>query len=82
MDIYPSFGLLQRGNVTVLLNTEELSEPTFGKSTIANRDITVYIPPSISQNTISRPINILVANDGSYQEVDTYVMSGFHVTIS
>lgn len=81
MEVYPAFGLLQRANITTLLNTAELSEPTFGKSTITSRDINVYIPPSISQNTIKRPINILVANDGSYQEVETYVMSGFDVAV-
>lgn len=29
------------------------------------RDISVYIPPSIYQNTLSRPIHIIVVNDGT-----------------
>lgn len=81
MNIYPAFGLLQDRNVSALLNTRDLSQPTFGHSTIASRDINVYIPPSILQNTIKRPIHILVANDGSLQEVKTYISSGFDVAV-
>jgi len=81
MNIYPAFGLLQDRNISALLNTKDLSQPTFGHSTIASRDINVYVPPSIIQNTIIRSIHILVANDGSLQEVKTYVSSGFDVAV-
>lgn len=44
-----------------------------------SRDITVYVPSSVSQNNLRRKINILVANDGSEQEVQTYVFNGFEL---
>jgi enterochelin esterase-like enzyme len=53
-----------------------------GASTQISRDINVYIPESVKQNTLRRKMNVLVANDGSITEVSQYVASGFEVALN
>jgi hypothetical protein len=76
VNTFPSFGLLQQGEVKVLIPN---FNSTFDGSTIESRDINAYVPSSISQNTLNRPINIIVVNDGSLDEVKTYVFNGFEL---
>jgi hypothetical protein len=65
-DIYPSFGLGETGTSSVLL-------PQFYSSQLNNyRDIPVYVPPSLLQNRVSRPVNIMFVLDGSLSVVESY----------
>ena len=72
--MYPSFGLALPGEMKVLIEDYNI---TFEGSEIPSRDINGYVPISVSQNTIRRKINILVVNDGSFDEVEMYAFNGF-----
>jgi hypothetical protein len=66
MTVYPSFGLAEVGETTILL--EQFYSPQLNNS----RDIAVYLPPSLIQNTVRRPINIMFLFDGSEGTVVSY----------
>jgi enterochelin esterase-like enzyme len=76
LTMYPAFGSLQPNYLDVLLSN---FSSDFGESTLLSRDIPVYLPPSIVQNTIHRKVNILIVNDGSLEELSTYIAAGFEV---
>lgn len=76
LNTYPSFGM-QNPGVTYTILPDYAS--TFSGSTLASRDIVAYVPSSVSQNTLRRRINIMVVNDGSLDEVSSYVFNGFEL---
>lgn len=76
LPIYPSFGFNVPGTTEVLLKNFNSS---FGSNDFKERNITVYRPASVLQNTLKRKMNVLVANDGSFRSVSNYVASGFEV---
>lgn len=55
---YPYFGMVQGVVSTMFPN---MHSPQLGN----DRDISVYVPASLSQNTIHREVNVLVVNDGT-----------------
>ena len=60
LEIFPAFGLGVYGETTTML-------PNFAtpSSLGGPRDIPVYVPPSVSQNTVKRKVNVLFFFDGS-----------------
>lgn len=76
LTMYPAFGTLQPNYLDILLTN---FSSAFGESTLRSRDIPVYLPPSLVQNTVPRKVNILIVNDGSLEEVTTYIEAGYEV---
>jgi len=69
LDIYPAFGV-STGDTYVLLR--ELYSPQLNNS----RNVSAYVPSTISQNTVKRPVNIMILLDGSTSIVNTFAKRG------
>jgi len=69
LDIYPAFGV-GTGDTYVLL--PELYSPQLNNS----RNVSAYVPSTISQNTVERPVNVLILLDGSTSIVNTFAKRG------
>lgn len=76
LNTYPWFGMKNPGETYAILPNYA---STFWGSTIASRDINAYVPASVSQNSVRRKVNIMVVNDGSIDEVSSYVFNGFEL---
>lgn len=70
LPMYPSFGALSKGNSTVLI--KQLHSNFFDN----DRDIAVFIPPSLIENPISRVVNLLVLLDGFVETVSYLADNG------
>lgn len=67
---YPYFNLLATGNLTTYIRN-------IASTALNNeRDVVVYVSPSLIENTVNRSINVIVLNDGSYTNAYTFVNSG------
>jgi predicted alpha/beta superfamily hydrolase len=64
--VFPAFGIGEEGVTFVAL--EQFYSPQLNNS----RNISVYVPPSILQNKVSRPVNIMFLLDGSDATVRSY----------
>jgi hypothetical protein len=64
--LYPAFGIGEEGVTFVAL--EQYYSPQLNNS----RNISVYVPPSVLQNKVSRPVNIMFLLDGSDATVRSY----------
>lgn len=76
LEIYPSFGYWDPGSSSVLLPS---FKSQFGTNTLLTRDISVYQPMSVLQNTLKRKMNVLIVNDGTLSELKSYVRAGVDV---
>jgi pimeloyl-ACP methyl ester carboxylesterase len=66
VEVFPAFGIGDTGNTSILL-------PHFYSSQLDNyRDIPVYVPPSVIQNKVKRPLNIMIVLDGGFGTVESY----------
>jgi len=65
--VYPSFGV-QLG-ATVMETVTDLYSPQFNNT----RDIYTFVPPSVSQNTVRRSVNVLILNDGTEPVLQSFV---------
>lgn len=69
LDVWPAFGV--RAGVTSMLL------PNFRSDQLGNsRGIPVYVPSSISQNTVPRPVDVLVLMDGAEPVVRSFATNG------
>ena len=75
--MYPAFGFPAAPGIVKTILPNYPSD--IGKNTYKNRNISVYLPVTVTQNTVRRKMNVLVVNDGSINEVTSYVSSGFEV---
>ena len=63
---FPAFGIGSTGVSKILLSN-------FYSPQLKNyRDISAYLPPSLLQNKVSRPINVMVILDGSLSTIQSY----------
>lgn len=65
--IYPSFGVQLGATVTTAVT--DLYSPQFNNT----RSIYTFVPPSVAQNTVSRPVNVLILNDGTEPTLQSFV---------
>jgi pimeloyl-ACP methyl ester carboxylesterase len=66
VEVFPAFGIGETGNTSILL-------PHFYSTQLDNyRDIPVYVPPSVLQNKVKRPLNIMIVLDGGFGTVQSY----------
>ena len=70
LTMFPAFDALSTGNTSVLI--KGIYSPDLSNS----RDITVFVPPSLVENTLRRPINALIVLDGVFDTVDLLAKSG------
>ena len=69
LDMWPAFGL-RPGATTTLL-------PNFRSAQLNNsRNVSVYVPSSVAQNTVPRPVGVMVLLDGSRHAVDSFAKNG------
>lgn len=81
--MFPAFGDQQVG-VSKVLFTDYPTPPNFysyDPSATVKRDISVYIPPTMLQNNISRAVNVMIVNDGSLSDLQTYALYGFQEAV-
>lgn len=69
INAYPWFNIVE-GNVYTMFH--HMYSPQLG----VYRDINVYIPPSMSQNSLSRRVNIIILNDGDMNFMTTLTKQG------
>lgn len=69
LDVYPAFGVEEGTTYTIL---PDLYSPQLNNS----RNVSAYVPSSITQNTVKRPVGVLILLDGSQAIVDTFSRRG------
>lgn len=63
---YPAFSMATKGETVVLL------ENFYSTQLDNNRNVSVYLPPSVIQNKMERPINIMILLDGAHSVVESF----------
>jgi hypothetical protein len=63
---FPAFGMATSGQTVVLM--EDLYSPQLNNS----RNVSVFIPPSLLQNKMQRPVNIMILLDGAHSVVESF----------
>lgn len=65
-EVFPAFGIGETGRTYVIL------EQFYSAQLDNSRNISAYVPPSLLQNTVPRPVNIMFVLDGSDAVVQSY----------